>query len=87
MGDTKGAYSMEETVQCGRWKEPTKNTDSGEKDGDGEGREDGERETEEKKWQRKYLDMCEAVRKRDKELADIKAKVLQALHETGRDGA
>jgi hypothetical protein len=84
-GEVQGAYSMEETVECRRWKDTPKDGDRGEKDGGVDGREDEEGETEEKKWQRMYLDMCEAVKRRDKELADIKAKVVQALKDTGRD--
>lgn len=85
LGDVKGAYSIEETVRCGSWKETTRANGSGGDDERVEGGEDGEIETDEKKWQRRYLDMCEAVKKRDKELANMKAGVLQALKGPGRD--
>lgn len=76
LGDVRGGVSMEQTVECGRWRKgDAGDGEDGERDGEGE----GGGETEEKKWQRKYMDMCETVRKRDKQLSDLRVGVVQAL--------
>lgn len=85
LGDIKGVYSMEESVECSRWKKGTADAEAEE---GREGRESTVGREEDKEggggaehWQKKYLDMCEAVRKRDKELAAVRLKVAQALKE------
>lgn len=83
LGDIRGVYSMEETVECRRWK---KDVDKGAGGQGREGRESTvgrEEGGDAEHWQRKYVDMCEAVGKKDRELAEMRLKVVQALKEPG----
>ncbi|KAB5583688.1 ARS binding protein 2-domain-containing protein [Coniochaeta sp. 2T2.1] len=87
LGDIKGAYSMEETVECKRFKKVEGSKEGGEREGrestvgreEGEG--DGKAPSTAEEWQRKYLAMCKAVEKKDRELAEVRLKVVQALRE------
>lgn len=75
---------MEESVECARWKKTSAEADAeegreGRESTVGREEEDGQGGAEH--WQKKYLDMCEAVKKRDRELAEVRLKVVQALKE------
>ncbi|KAB5585434.1 ARS binding protein 2-domain-containing protein [Coniochaeta sp. 2T2.1] len=87
LGDIKGAYSMEETVECKRFKKVEESEEGGAREGtesavgreDGEG--DGRAPATAEEWQRKYFAMCKAIEKKDRELAEVRLKVVQALRE------
>lgn len=72
LGDLRGIYSMEETVMHDRWKVPEKGGDSVTTPASG-----GDATAEQ--WQQKYKEMCDVVKKRDKELADLRHRVVESL--------
>lgn len=75
LGDIRGVYSMEEIVLHERWKRPedTHTTGPG-----ADAPANGEASTAEQ-WQQKYTEMCDIVRKRDKELAELRFRVMDSL--------
>lgn len=86
LGDIRGIYSMDETVPTKRWKKKENQTGG---EGEREGRESTvgrDEESSAEHWQKKYAVMCEAVKKRDRELAEVRLKVVQALREPRGDG-
>jgi hypothetical protein len=76
LGDIRGIYSMEETVLHERWKKPDKDDRSTTPGADTPA--DGEAAAADQ-WQQKYAEMCDVVRKRDKQLADLRFRVMNSL--------
>lgn len=93
LGDIRGLYSMEETVETKRWKKEEE--EAGAETAEALerarrestlGREDDGGGGSAEHWRSKYVAMCEAVKKRDRELAEVRLKVARALREPRGDG-
>jgi len=86
LGDIRGTYSMDDTVE----KKKFLGRKTGTRVEEGDGREGAVGRDEEgasaEEWQRKYVAMCEAVKKKDRDLAEMRLKVVQALKEPRGDG-
>lgn len=83
LGDIKGAYSMEETVLHSKWQTKKRKAD---KLADGTTAEAStingkDEDAGAEVWQQKYKDMCNVLKKRDQQLADLRCKVMQSLKE------
>jgi hypothetical protein len=79
LGDIRSTYSMQATVA-------RKLFEHEEADGEEEGRGGEEERRSAEEWQKKYVAMREALRRKDRELADVRLKVVQALKEPRGDG-
>lgn len=86
LGSIRGLYSMEESVETGRWRKGEHQSGERARRESTLGRDAEEAEAEAEHWRNKYVAMCEAVKKRDRELAEVRLKVVRALKEPRGDG-
>ncbi|KAJ9149255.1 Ars binding protein [Pleurostoma richardsiae] len=79
LGDIRGAFSMRETVRHDRWM--TRTEDDAESSTVGEAEEAGGAGGSggDVRWQQKYLDLLEVMKKKDQELTEIKRNVMGSL--------
>lgn len=74
LGGLTGGWSLEVTIAKNKDDEGSREGTVGRNGKD----DDGEQE-----WKKKYTEMCEAVKRRDKELAELKGRVTLALRDPG----
>ena len=79
LGDIRGIYTMHQAVMHNQWKKPDKDARSSTATPAAEADTPPAEEGSAEHWQKKYRELCDVMRAKERQLSDIRLRVLESL--------